>query len=380
LKKINCHHCYSDNLEVVPNSDRLHRVTSDAKPRPTGFQIGHCRDCELVQTVVTPEWHEEVKSIYKDYTIYSQGNGIEQSVFLRDGIANLRSSVILQNILSDHLLPVKGSLLDIGCGNGAFLEACSRALPNWDFQGSEFNDRYQQKVEAISGVSAMHIGKLEDVEGSFDVISMIHVLEHIPDPVSVLKNILPRLTPDGMLIVEVPDCSLNPYMLMVADHCSHFSPESLTRVVRNAGFGLSEVSIKWVPREISLIARPFQNTCHMIPSVSDSNNVLQGFDWLVQIKEQLTNLSINEKFAIFGTSIAATWLQIEIDNKAAFFVDEDQNRVGGMHLGKIILSPQDLPDGVTVYIALPHSSANEVAQRLKSLNKKLKIIMPPKRG
>jgi SAM-dependent methyltransferase len=363
----------------VPHSNRLHRVTSDAKPRPPGFLIGRCRDCELVQTVTTPEWHEEVKSIYKDYSIYSQGNGIEQSVFLqKNGVGNLRSSVIIQNILSNHLLPDKGSLLDIGCGNGSFLEACSRVLPNWDFQGTEFNDRYKQKVESISGVSAMHVGKLENVDGSFDVISMIHVLEHIPDPVSVLKNILPRLAPEGMLIVEVPDCSLNPYMIIVADHCSHFSPESLASVVGNAGFELAEVS-KWVPREISLIARPSENTCRMIPRASDSKNVLQGLDWLVQIKEQLKNHSINEKFGIFGTSIAATWLQLEIGSKAAFFVDEDQNRVGEMHLGKIILSPKDLPDGVTVYIALPHPIANEVVQRLKSLNKKLKVITPPER-
>ena len=71
----------------------------------------------------------------------------------------------------------------------------------------------------------------------------IHVLEHVPDPVAVLRRMLRWLAPDGLLIVEVPNAGgLGAAMfgkswsgLELPRHLSHFSPETLSRAVELAG-------------------------------------------------------------------------------------------------------------------------------------------------
>jgi 2-polyprenyl-3-methyl-5-hydroxy-6-metoxy-1,4-benzoquinol methylase len=367
-------------LETVTGSEQLHRVTSDAKAWPPGSLIAHCRDCRLVQTVTTPEWSADIRRIYESYTIYHQGGGTEQSVFKQqDGQGSLRSDVIIQALQSHYPLPAKGRLLDIGCGNGSFLQACSRALPTWDLQGTEFDDKYKEMVEAIPSVSFMHGGKLEDVPGTFDVISLIHVLEHIPNPLPVLKSILPRLAPNGLLFIEVPNSRRNPVMMLVADHCSHFSDASLGNMVQTAGFNLSEVSTEWVPRELSLVAQATEKPTAGAPD-QNPQQLLAGLDWLQQTYEQVQELSAQGPFGIFGTSIAATCLESQIGNKANFFVDEDPARIGKEHLGKPIVAPADIANGSLVYIALPHPLAGKIAERLNSLDKKLRITVPPERS
>lgn len=379
MPELKCHCCYSENLETVRGSDQLHRVTSDAKAWPPGSLIAHCRDCGLVQTITSPEWFDDIKRIYETYTIYHQGDGTEQSVFKQaDGKGSLRSDVIIQALQDHYSLPERGRLLDIGCGNGSFLQACSRALPSWDLQGTEFDDKYKDMVESIPGVSAMHGGKLEAVPGTFDVISMIHVLEHIPDPLPVLKSILPRLAPNGLLFIEVPNCKRNPVMMLVADHCSHFSAASLGYLAQQAGFAIGSVSTEWVPRELSLVARASAGSITSTPD-EHPHQVLAGLEWLQQTYQQVSQIETAGPFGIFGTSIAATCLESQIGNKAAFFVDEDPARIGKEHLGKPIVAPSEIPEDSAIYIALPHPLAGRIAERLNKLGKNLRVTVPPER-
>jgi len=376
-----CHACQAKSLELVPGSESLHRVTSDAKAWPPGSLIGRCRECGLVQTATTEAWLADIQRIYESYTIYHQGAGAEQSVFKQqDGRGSLRSDVLVEALSSRHELPAKGRLLDVGCGNGSFLKACSRALPDWELQGTEFDEKYQAEVEAIPGVSAMHGGKLEDVPGTFDVVSMIHVLEHIPDPIPVLKGIQGRLALGGLLFIEVPDCVRNPVMMLVADHCSHFSKESLASLVGGAGYREVEVADDWTPRELSLTARLAGAEVPARGSQSDAAEVLAGLEWQKACAGEAERLADEGEFGVFGTSIAATWLEAQIGNRASFFVDEDPARVGREHLGKPILAPDDVEEGAAVYVALPHPLAGFIAERLNGLGRNLKVVAPPERS
>jgi len=70
-------------------------------------------------------------------------------------------------------------------------------------------------------------------------------------------------------------------------------------------------------------------------------------------------------FGIFGTSIAATWLTAELGNAPSFFVDEDVNRIGHLHLGAPIVSPAHVPAGSTVFVAQPTPIARLIADRLQ---------------
>ncbi len=337
-----------------------------------------CEACGLAQYVTNPTWQREADSIYKGYTIYHQSGGIEQSVFSQsDSKGSLRSDVIVESLLKFRTLPEKGKLLDIGCGNGGFIKACSPALPQWDLYGSEVDDKYKEHVEALPGVVTMHAGELSEIHERFDLITLIHVLEHIPAPSDFLKSLERLLNPGGIIFVEVPNCSVNPFALLIADHSSHFSKESLGMVGVLAGYSTQIVTDQWVSRELSMVlgSRASEDE-EELSLPCGGPEVLLGVTWLGEVHEQIRLMADSGEFGVFGTSIAATALEAQTGNKASFFVDEDPNRRGKTHLGKPILAPDMLKAGSSVYVALAEPQASAIRARLEALGIGLKIVTP----
>lgn len=206
--------------------------------------------------VTDPAWQEGSRAIYSQYEVYHQSGGIEQTIFhAATGRGRSRSQAIVEGFLQTAQVPEKGRLLDVGCANGNFLQAFGPALPGWQLNGSEFDTRHQARVEALPGVDRFYTGPLEAIPGTFDAISFIHVIEHIAAPTRLLRTVREKLNPGGWLLIEVPDCLINPFMLLVADHASHFCPVTLSAVVTNAGFEVLCADDAWVAKEISLLAR-----------------------------------------------------------------------------------------------------------------------------
>jgi SAM-dependent methyltransferase len=367
---LRCHQCASEGLRLAAGYAQVHRVTSDCKPWPPGGVLALCESCGLVQTVANREWQAESEQIYAGYTIYHQSGGVEQAVFDRaSGAGQARSATLIKALLAHVTLPNAGRWLDIGCGNGALLRAGSCALPGWSWFGSEVNDKYRSVVEAIPGVQRLFTEPVENIPGTFDVISLIHVIEHISGPQSFLKLLAAKLSPGGLLLLEVPDCRQNFFMLVVADHCSHFSAGTLANLTAAAGYEVLQAAEAWVPKEITVVARRpvvFPEARAAPPPLTESEQVFRGWETLQRILIQIKPLTRTNEFGIFGTAIAATWLDAQTGSAAKFFVDEDPNRVGKRHLGRPIISPAEIPEGATVYLALPPAIAGRVAERLQA--------------
>mgnify|MGYP003595621599 FL=1 len=112
-------------------------------------------------------------------------------------------SIALKNKLNliNSLQPNKGRLLDIGAGTGEFLYV--EKNDGWQTIGVEPSDRAKSiaRNKGISFVEAT--SELEN--HSFDVISMWHVLEHVPDLDKQIKELKRLLKPTGTLIIAVPN-------------------------------------------------------------------------------------------------------------------------------------------------------------------------------
>jgi 2-polyprenyl-3-methyl-5-hydroxy-6-metoxy-1,4-benzoquinol methylase len=112
-------------------------------------------------------------------------------------------SIALKNKLNliNSLQPNKGKILDIGAGTGDFLSVAKN--DGWQTIGVEPSDRAKAiaKNKGVSFVSAT--SELEN--HSFDVISMWHVLEHVPDLDKQIKELKRLLKPSGTLIIAVPN-------------------------------------------------------------------------------------------------------------------------------------------------------------------------------
>jgi 2-polyprenyl-3-methyl-5-hydroxy-6-metoxy-1,4-benzoquinol methylase len=104
------------------------------------------------------------------------------------------------NLINSHQ-PTKGSLLDIGAGTGDFLSVAKN--DGWKITGIEPSDRAKAiaKNKGVSFVSAT--SELENE--SFDVITMWHVLEHVPDLDKQIKELKRLLKPTGTLLIAVPN-------------------------------------------------------------------------------------------------------------------------------------------------------------------------------
>ena len=112
-------------------------------------------------------------------------------------------SIALKNKLNliNSLQPNKGRLLDIGAGTGEFLSVAKN--DGWQTIGVEPSDR-AKSIAKSKGVSFVEeTGELEN--HSFDVISMWHVLEHVPDLDKQIKELKRLLKPTGTLIIAVPN-------------------------------------------------------------------------------------------------------------------------------------------------------------------------------
>jgi SAM-dependent methyltransferase len=363
-----CGICGGGTLEEMADYRGLRRVTSDCRAWPTGGRLGVCRACGAVQKPADAAFLAEIDEIYKTYTIYHQAAGAEQAVFEQaSGLPASRSVRLLETFRDRAGLKAAGRMLDVGCGNGATIRAFGQVAPGWTKAGTEFDAKYRAEVESIPNTEPLHVGPVEHVPGSFDVITMIHVLEHIVDPIDVLKTLREKLGAGGLLLIEVPHHPANAFELLIADHRTHFTADSLTRALIAAGYEIVAVAEDWIPKELSVVARPASSVGPAV-ALGDASSARQriagSLAWLRRTADQLRDLGAEGPVGLFGTSIAGTWLAAELGDAIAFFVDEDPNRAGRSYLGRPVHAPADVPAGSRVFIGLPPVVSSGIAARL----------------
>ena len=97
-------------------------------------------------------------------------------------------------------------VLDFGCGNGQFL-ARARDLGH-DVLGVDF-DPAAVEVAAAQGIRVLLPDQLagEPLDGGFDLVTAAHVIEHVPDPLALLRQFRGWLKPGGALFIEVPNAA-----------------------------------------------------------------------------------------------------------------------------------------------------------------------------
>lgn len=129
-------------------------------------------------------------------------------------------------------------LLDVGCGDGSFLLAASRA--EWTVAGTELDPT---AARAAGLLAATSIGDVRD-RGPFDVVTLWHSLEHMPDPAQTLEDVRSVLAEDGTVLIAVPDFGGWQARLTgaawlhndVPRHLFHFTDDALSRLLANCGF------------------------------------------------------------------------------------------------------------------------------------------------
>lgn len=371
LNVFHCQVCGLQDLRLVDEFVFLPRITSDCKPFPMGGELSVCMDCGAIQKIPNAKWFAEISDIYASYQAYEIADGEEQLVFDQiSGQPRKRSEVLTENLLGLGLFPEMAKILDVGCGDGVTLSAMSSSFPGWHLNGHELTASKEPKLKAIQGFGQLFTGDLEALPFGFDIISMVHSLEHFPAPFETLKILHAKLKEEGYIFIEVCNIEENPFDVLVADHLMHFSPASLSRLLSQAGFIIRHCETDWVKKEISLVAQKVCSVQRDLIEISPAQiveKITDSVHWLGQLVESVRNASNrSQQFGLFGTAIAASWLAGELDGKVGFFVDEDPNRIGRVHLGKPVLHPKDVEANSVVFLALAPALAEKIAERMKN--------------
>jgi SAM-dependent methyltransferase len=154
-------------------------------------------------------------------------------------------------MLDERVRSTPRTLLDVGCHAGRFLRLAGQA--GWRAEGTEINERTATHAAASTGVPIHRLTaeRLGELRRQFNAVTLTDVLEHIPQPVTLLSTIRRVVADDGWVAVKVP-CGpaqlvketwrarlSRGYRATLADnlvHISHFSPRALRSALARAGF------------------------------------------------------------------------------------------------------------------------------------------------
>ncbi|UII28263.1 class I SAM-dependent methyltransferase [Fulvivirga maritima] len=207
------------------------------------FNIVECSNCNFLFTNPRP-FPKDLGKYYKSEEYISHSN---KSNNLVNSIYRVARNYTLKNKLSlvNSLQSNKGSLLDLGCGTGHFLKTCKDA--DWNTTGVEPDDSARSIATAQELKVYTAIQELPDKQ--FDIISMWHVLEHVPDLNDYLSFIKTRLAQTGTFIVAVPNHESHDAQKYkdkwaaydVPRHLYHFDQKSMVRLMEKHSLHVKEV-------------------------------------------------------------------------------------------------------------------------------------------
>ena len=150
--------------------------------------------------------------------------------------------------------PLAGkSALDVGCGAGLFAEPLARL-------GAEVTaiDAAAELIEAAKAHAAgqglaidYRHAAVEDIGGSFDLVTSMEVIEHVADPQAFLKSLSARLAPGGLLVLSTPNRTALSRILMITiaegigripkgthDHARFITPDEMKAMLTAAGLAV----------------------------------------------------------------------------------------------------------------------------------------------
>lgn len=212
-------------------------VFGDITKNNKKYSIFECLACQMWITHPIP-------SLEELSLLYSTGNYRAKT--------GKRFNPVLEKII--HFLTIRkrnrikryvdcGRILDIGCGRGLFLNIMEK--DGWAVTGHEFDEKSASYAIKNYGID-VHAGPLEGKfeEGSFDVVNINHVLEHLENPGETLTECHRILKKGGLLVIAVPNIDSfqanfgkhNWFQLDIPFHLFHFSSKGLIGLLEKKSF------------------------------------------------------------------------------------------------------------------------------------------------
>ena len=263
---------------------------------------------------------------------------------------------------------------------GHFLSILRRSFNKTKFLYSELNKHANKHLKSM--------GFVEHKKQKVNYIILLHVFEHVPNPVKFLKKIKKFLLINGAIFMEVPDYSLkdkincDPFQF---EHLSYFSLSSLINISKKTG-----LVIEAVERDITKnYSTTPGNVIRLIMRKYDNKHLKSGWETiakegkkdLIKISDLIKKLKKNKaKVAIYGAGTITQQIHnlFKLNGLIEKVYDKDQKKIGNIIFNVPVVKPDKLKnEDFDKIIVLVIGYKKEVIKYLLSKNvNKNKIIAP----
>lgn len=224
-----CPLCHNNNLQP-------YLACKDYTVSHETFQLQRCPTCQFVLTNPRPT-EQQLPKYYQSEAYISHS---DKSPGLTGRLYKLARTYTLSwkyELVRRHAAAEPRSVLDFGCGTGAFLETCQRH--GLKITGVEPSSAAADI--ARNRTSGQIESSLDAITGTFDAVTLWHVLEHVTQLHETLENLKRHLTENGTMFIAVPNlesADARHYRehwagYDVPRHLWHFSPSTMEQLIHN---------------------------------------------------------------------------------------------------------------------------------------------------
>ena len=226
-------------------------MNQDLRQHPFGFwEIAQKPDTQALEAYYANKYYQEGKGSYElEYTE-------EELRYFRTKLE--QRFAILARSLHPKLIAVGGTMLDVGCGEGyalAFFREKGWSVKGFDFSSAGVMSKNPNCSDVLITGDVFGLLNCEMSAGrNYDVVWLQNVLEHVIDPINLLKLLRTLVAPDGILVVTVPnDFSIIQQAAMELshidrqcwiappDHLNYFDYKSLLNTSSETGWECLEI-------------------------------------------------------------------------------------------------------------------------------------------
>ena len=250
---------------VKENQNHIYLKVKDHSVSGEEFELIQNLEFGFLETTPKPSL-EKLPGYYQseDYISHTDSKrNLFEKVYHLVRKVSLKSKLNLINSFSFE----EKYLLDIGCGTGDFLQTGQQN--GWKVLGVEPNHDARKIANIKTSNSVFDTSELSNFESnSFDVITLWHVLEHLPDLENQMSIFKRLLKPNGRLIIAVPNYQsydAKHYKAFwaaydVPRHLWHFNQDSISKLISKESFEVVKVKPMWFDAfYVSLLSEKYKS-------------------------------------------------------------------------------------------------------------------------
>ena len=250
---IDCPICGSKEYQDIYQAE--FRIWTQEDREWTAHQVV-CKGCGFIYTNPRPS-EDDLKDFYDAYLRFGEID------------AHFRGKQI--EFLCRNVPNARGRLLDIGAFDGSFLALAKQK--GFEIHGIEPTEEgvleaRKKGLDVVQGFfNKEYAGKIDK---SYDVVTMLHTLEHVEDPLEFVRLALRVTAPGGYLYIEVPDVTRafaeNMSDFFSVQHLNHFTSNTIRNLASRVGATIIAVEQE---KELWILRTLLKNTPDTIPLINE---------------------------------------------------------------------------------------------------------------